>query len=474
MHPCKNNIIAGAKARAVAAVGAFLLCGVLALVPVAAEAGPSAPSETPAGVRVLLDPVLPDGPLGWRRSPTTVSLLPLRPGTLYYSWDSPLGPWHRPTGTMTVPEGKHRLFTMLVVANGPDLAPPEYGVNEIKVDYRLRAPSRTALAASFAGGTGQVTAVARILPHAGARLIRLGGRDRYETAALISAQNYASADTVIIATGATFADALSASGLAGCTESPILLTRPGSLPAAARAEIQRLGASTAIIVGGTGAVAPAVASTLSTLGLTVDRIGGKDRYETATLIGTRILSFGQSGGRVFIARGDDFADALSLGPLSHAARAPLILVKPTAVPPATRSFVSAHRFSSGCLAGGTAAVSSGVEAQLRASINPLVRLAGETRYSTSVAVAAWGASAGLVDLNTVGIATGTVFADALCGGVAAGSRGGVVFLTRPGSLSREAGDAISLSVGAIRELQVYGGEGAVQPLVLTQISNITR
>ena len=54
------------------------------------------------------------------------------------------------------------------------------------------------------------------------------GKDRYETAAMISDRlNYS---TAIIVNGLSIADGLSASGLSGSLNAPILLTTANSLP----------------------------------------------------------------------------------------------------------------------------------------------------------------------------------------------------------------------------------------------------
>jgi len=65
-----------------------------------------------------------------------------------------------------------------------------------------------------------------------------------------------------------------------------------------------------------------------------------------------------------------------------------------------------------------------------------------------------------------------VFADGLCGGVAIGSRGGIILLTRPDSLSTEADTALSAISHLIGEVQVYGGESAIAGNVLERIKQI--
>lgn len=460
-------------------IGLLLVCAlVVAAQPDQAWAVAARQTSEPA-VTALIDPAPHDGESGWRGTLTRVRLLPRASGSIYYCWDQTVGVWQVAGGPLTVPEGKHTLHAMLV---GPDGAIGETLHIPFKVEYHtpVRAPksyvrSRAATGAvtgAGAGGGPGVTVQVTVNVHPGAFVQRIGGATRYQTGALIAEANTSSADTVIIATGAMFADALSASGLAGCLEAPILLTQPALLPPVVANQIQSLGASNAIILGGELAVSSAVEVSLSELGLSVRRIGGANRYETAALVGREVMGFGQHGGRFFIARGDDFGDALSLGPLAYSAKAPLLLVRPTAVPAPTRSLLSVSTFSSGCIAGGTAAVSQEVEAEILTFVSTVTRLSGDTRYSTSVAIATWAVGNGLGNYETVGIATGTVFADALCGGAAIGSRGGIILLTRPDGFSGEADTALSAISHLINELQVYGGESAVANSVFERIKEI--
>ncbi|MBD8024413.1 cell wall-binding repeat-containing protein [Microbacterium gallinarum] len=108
------------------------------------------------------------------------------------------------------------------------------------------------------GGTGAVSdavlaAIAAIVPHT----TRIGGADRYETAAAI-ARAYERDTSPLLATGQTFPDALAGGALAGHLGAPLLLTQTGSLPAATTATLERLSPQGISILGGTGAVSQAV------------------------------------------------------------------------------------------------------------------------------------------------------------------------------------------------------------------------
>ncbi|MDP2232889.1 MAG: cell wall-binding repeat-containing protein, partial [Actinomycetota bacterium] len=88
---------------------------------------------------------------------------------------------------------------------------------------------------------------------------RIAGADRYLTAIANSKMAYrGGADAVVIATGTNWPDALGGSALAGALDGPLLLTTTSDLPDAVAAEIRRLGATKAYVLGGPGAVGPGV------------------------------------------------------------------------------------------------------------------------------------------------------------------------------------------------------------------------
>lgn len=451
----------------------LLMALVVACLFVSGSEAAVARTEGTGHVALFSNPALPDGALGWSRSPTTLRLVPLAQGILYYTWDDTFANWQRVRGPILAPEGGRVLHVRLVEAPGKLVGSAAFPV---RVDYGQSPAPRTAPMTAVAGA-GSVIVRVTVNPVAGPRIVRLGGADRYETAAIASAHNFPQARTVILATGTDFADALSSSGLAGVYSGPVLLTRPNALPSVTRAEILRLGASEVVIVGGTGAVHAGVANTVRGLGVTVRRIGGVDRYETSTLIASEVLarrSGAPFAGQAFFARGDLFADAVSLGPLAYSSRTPIILVRPNSVPATTRAFLARNAFTVGLVAGGTGAVSEGVFSELRGRIPGLTRAAGLTRYDTAVAVVSWGVTRGIVEYTTVGVATGVDFADALTGGVAIGANRGAILLSTKARLSSSTGMAIGGAYRDIREIQIFGGTGALSLEVQSGLSALSR
>ncbi|EEJ54259.1 putative cell wall binding repeat 2 [Mobiluncus mulieris 28-1] len=118
----------------------------------------------------------------------------------------------------------------------------------------------------------------------GKKVSRISGADRYATAASI-AQNYwpNGAPAVILARGDNPADALAAGPVGTKLNAPILLTQPGSMPAATIAAIQKLHPKRIIVAGGSGAINDVVASQAASLaGIAgTERVYGADRYATS-------------------------------------------------------------------------------------------------------------------------------------------------------------------------------------------------
>ena len=295
-------------------------------------------------------------------------------------------------------------------------------------------------------------------------LARWYGPDRYSTACAIARNAFSSADTVIIATGAAFPDALSASGLAGVFNAPLLLTPSTYLPDEVQDTIEYLGAERAIIVGGAGAVSANVESELrrELRPKNVERIFGADRYATSAAVANRIAAEAGSAGNVFIVRGDDFADALAVSPLAYSQAMPILLTRPDVLPAPTADYITSSGVRQCFIAGGTGAVSSGVAATLGSlTAEPVQRWYGSDRYATAAEAARQGVVRGWAQWRFVGVSTGLSFPDALGGGVAAGNVDGVLLMTRPDRLADSTAAIMGSQTMMIRDCRVFGGSGAV-------------
>jgi putative cell wall-binding protein len=104
-----------------------------------------------------------------------------------------------------------------------------------------------------------ISQVHTLLP--GATVERWAGADRYATAAAISSNTYPQgATTAYLASGADYPDALAGAPVAALAGAPLLLTSRDCVPASTLAELQRLGTTNIVVLGGTSAVSDAAAN----------------------------------------------------------------------------------------------------------------------------------------------------------------------------------------------------------------------
>ncbi len=357
---------------------------------------------------------------------------------------------------------------------------------------------------------------------------RISGPDRYETAIRIWQNMYTDAfgfkwedlnkkgwelgynpgDTIILARGDKFADALVAAPLAyslgkwadvpGWAEpqyipAPILLTSPGKLQPVTKTAILDyiddfdLSNLKVYVLGGTAAVSEnvvneliyAVQTKFDGVDVKTKRISGKDRYETSVEIAKEVLG-GAKPNNVVLASGDDnhFADALAVGPYAaifedwaQTIRTPILLTPKDSVNADVEKYLKKIETGTvdAVLVGGSAAISEKVFDKLlglkyrkdgtdKKVFEDVTRVWGEDRYETSVKLfdyykSEYGAYLG----DNFFIATGADFADALTGSVLAANNATGILLVPQNSLPKVIKDEIV--DGQI--LTILGGEAAV-------------
>lgn len=306
------------------------------------------------------------------------------------------------------------------------------------------------------------------------------GASRIDTAIQASQEAFSpgSADWVVIATGYNWPDALGGAALAGALDGPILLTKPDALPSTVLAEIARLGADNAIILGGTSAVSQAVEASLDGElgGAKVERIAGDNRYETARDIAARCTDeLGAAyDGTAFLATGANFPDALGASPLAAAQGWPIYLVKPgTTADPALVSAMKSDGVTDALVLGGTSVMAQSVVTAIEAQVPcDSERLAGDNRYATACDVAQYGVDNAGLDWDRLAIATGQNFPDALAGGVLQGRSGSVMLLTPSTWLDGDVAQILAINQAAIGEVRFLGGTAAVSQAVRDSVASI--
>lgn len=216
------------------------------------------------------------------------------------------------------------------------------------------------------GGTGAVSSSMENQLKTLATTHRIAGANRYETAAAATMTNDAiwrdqdgddaddqpdehGLDTVVLASGAGFADALAGGGAAANTRGSLMLVAKAALPAVTKDALQEIAAGPrdpalpkirVIILGGTGVVSASVESAVNAAvpGATVERAAGSDRFGTAIAMSKKVFPAGAP--EVFVVNGFNFPDALASAPLAGLWGASTLLGKTTCVTAGTRAEAS--------------------------------------------------------------------------------------------------------------------------------------
>ncbi len=167
-------------------------------------------------------------------------------------------------------------------------------------------------------------------------LARIGGTDRYDTAAQIAGVVSSQPDVVYLAVGTNYPDALAAGAATG--GQPVLLTATDRLPAATRDALARLRPGRVVALGGASAVSDATLreAAAASGGAAMDRIAGGDRYATAVAIARE--RFGTPD-VVYVAVGSNYPDALAGGTAAVREAAPILLVASDRVPSVVRDYL---------------------------------------------------------------------------------------------------------------------------------------
>jgi SpoIID/LytB domain protein len=226
-------------------------------------------------------------------------------------------------------------------------------------ELRRLGPDRIYVLGGWAAVSNSVVAKLQ----ATAPVTRVWGTDRYETAAEISKAAFPSpVDTVFVATGEAFPDALAGASVAADAGGPMILTRSSTLVTAAKRELARLQPQTIVALGGGTSLSAGVVAELGRYAPSVVSVGGADRYSTAVAISTH--GFPSGAGVAFIATGAVFADALAVGPAAAAMGGPVLLVPEDGVPRSVSNELERLAPDSVIIVGGTGAVSAAIEAEL--------------------------------------------------------------------------------------------------------------
>ncbi|MCU9995636.1 cell wall-binding repeat-containing protein [Mobiluncus mulieris] len=266
---------------------------------------------------------------------------------------------------------------------------------------------------------------------------RAAGGNRVDTSlqALSQVKNH---DTVVLATGSSFPDALVGGALAGAMKAGVVLTTNDTLEPTIVKQLQAQGTKTIQIVGGYGAISAAKEAALKAAGFQVTRLAGSDRYETAKMVKAATRSAlglkGSAKAKVSCnATGSNFPDALACASAASLTGGVVDLVKPGSAVTADASAETT------ICAGGAACAAAGH------GVNKVV---GSDRYETAYKIAELTPATGKVVVSNASNAA----ADALVAGALSASTNARLILSDGKRVNLPAGTKNAHLVGGTQAL----------------------
>lgn len=253
---------------------------------------------------------------------------------------------------------------------------------------------------------------------------RIEGKSRIETAIQVSQKGWQNARTIILARADDFPDSLVAVPLSHRLDVPILLTYPTQIDNQVLAEMSRLGAEHVVILGSSNAIGAEITAALQKENISWERIEGVNRYETAVKVAEKL----GGNGRVILASGENFPDALAISPYAGITETPILLTEKSSLPAVTKAQLlklTNNEKPQTIVVGGEAVIPS---ATLN-GIPGIQRIAGDNRYATAAKVYWFTAEEGVYAPDKAYVTTGEDFPDGLVAGALAAKQKAPLFLS---------------------------------------------
>lgn len=294
---------------------------------------------------------------------------------------------------------------------------------------------------------------------------RIAGKNRYESAAQISREQFTNAKKVIVVNSQKYADALSATTLSDGRYS-ILYTEKDTLPTATRNEIQRLNPIEVYLLGGKQSISDGIENILKKYANKVTRIAGKDRYETSAKVAAM-----SNKKNIVIASGENFSDPLYASSYAYSNNAKILLSSGKTLSRETRDYLLRNKSKIGnvTVVGGGKSISSSTVRYIQSVTGKNVgRISGRNRYEGSVKVA------NSMNKSRVFIASGEDFADALAISPLAQKLNAPILLSAKGKLDTSVIAFLNNFKNSIKDVFIVGGYRTIDNNVYGTVQNVLK
>lgn len=295
-------------------------------------------------------------------------------------------------------------------------------------------------------------------------LKRLSGSNRWDTSSLIADYGWAVTDSIVLASGVNFPDALAGAPFAFKIDAPLILTEKSSIPKETLDTIKKLKPKTIYVLGGPIAIKDSVVNQLKSSGYTVKRVYGTNRFGTAVAVGNQLRKHTQSTTAI-LAYGMNYPDALSVNSVASSNGYPVLFTEKESLPEESKDALKSWGIKNVKVIGGTLVVSESIVKELKNMGINVERIYGSNRINTALAIANrfYPTSTGVI------ISTGFKYTDALSGGPFAAKANQPILLVEKDKISQGVLDYIKNN--RVNKVTILGGPLAVSENVKKQIEN---
>lgn len=252
----------------------------------------------------------------------------------------------------------------------------------------------------------------------------------------------------ILASGENFPDALCASPLSKKYDAPIILTTEKKLDAKAAEQLKSYNISKVFIIG--KSISKDVEDSIKNMGISYERIGGIDRYETAMLVADYV----GIKDRVVVVSGENYPDALSVAPIAAIMDMPIILVSKDSVSDSVKNGLADKNITNTYVIGSEGVINESVKSEFKNA----ERISGADRYNTNSAII--NRFKDVLDMNNVYLASALNFPDSLSGSALAQKTKSPLVLVSENINEKQQNDVKEI-LSSAKNVYIFGGEGAV-------------
>lgn len=271
-------------------------------------------------------------------------------------------------------------------------------------------------------------------------------------------------DTVILANGYKFTDVLTSTVLGNEKKAPILLTNTENIKEDTMKEIERLNPKEIIISGGNASVSSDIEKELKDKNYEVNRVSGKDRYETAKVVGEEVREITKVNDKVILADGTNFPDVITMSTLASQNHTPILLTEPSQLENTTDKTIKDWKVKDITIGGGNGSVSENIEKELKKD-KKVSRIGGVDRYETASLVAK--EVVGITGNKTDSIlVNGMDFPDGITINSMAGKLNAPIYLTNP----KELPEITRKDMKDVKNVLIGGGENSVSNNIEEELS----